>query len=247
MTRLAAFLYVLLLLPPPLAAQEEKASFTLFGSFLTPLGKYGSKIGDNAAITRRFGFDIGEEAGLSSPGFGIGIEFRTPVIAEGLEWIVSLQGLTNGANPSEVTDFFNDELHDSVRVDITTGSWYHIPLFTGLMYSFDLMEGVGFSVNLQGGVNITQQASRTVKVDNVQVERTTFRFMPDFGYEAGIGLTFFGGYQLLVRYIDLATPRYEGTRILNEVFFTTIPRRENAIAGDSRPVKMLVVSLGYTL
>lgn len=244
----ASICVLLFLCSPSIVAQEgEEPAFTLFGTFLTPVGKYGSKMGENAAITRRFGFDIGEEAGLAVPGFGVGVEFRVPVLAEGVAWVVSLQGLTNRIDATEVTDFFTDQLHDSIRVGFATGSWFHIPLFTGLMYSFNLTEGARFSVSLQGGVNVTQQASRTVETDGVTVERTTFRFMPDFGYQAGIGLTFLGDYQLLVRYCNLGTPRYEGTRVLNEAFFTTIPRRENAISGDPRPVKMLLVSLGYTL
>lgn len=243
----ASICVLLFFCSPSIVAQEGEPGFTLFGTFLTPVGKYGSKMGENAAITRRFGFDIGEEAGLAVPGFGVGVEFRVPVLAEGVAWVVSLQGLTNGIDATEVTDFFTDQLHDSIRVAFATGSWYHIPLFTGLMYSFNLTEGARFSVSLQGGVNVTQQASRTVETDGVTVERTTFRFMPDFGYQAGIGLTFLGDYQLLVRFCSLGTPRYEGTRVLNEAFFTTIPRRENAISGDPRPVKMLLVSLGYTL
>jgi hypothetical protein len=100
---------------------------------------------------------------------------------------------------------------------------------------------------LQAGVNITRQAPRSVKADGVTVEETSFKFMPDFGYLAGVGIRLFDDYEFLIRYVDLGTPQYQGTRVLNEHFFTTIPRRENDISGDSRPVKMVVLSLGYIL
>ncbi len=249
MTHFIASALILVLLTPELCAQEneDKATVRLFGSYLTPLGEYGASIGSNAGVTRRLGFDIGEQAGLAVPGVGLGLEFRKPVLTKGLEWAVSLQGLTNLVSTTEVTHFFRDELHDTVEVELETGAWFHIPLFTGLTYGVDLGTSVKVHATLQAGLNITRQAPRTVKADGVVVEKTTFTFARDFGYLAGVGLSLFGDYELLIRYVDLGTPRYEGTRVLNEDFFTTIPRRENAISGDPRPVKMIVISLGYVL
>lgn len=246
MRRLAATL-VILFFPSGLFGQDKEGTITLLGSFLTPSGKYGEALGDNAGLTRRFGFNIGEEAGLASSGFGIGVEFRTPVLTKGLEWTVSLQGFTNGINTTEASRFFQDEVGDSVAISFETGSWFHIPLFTGLTFGIPITEGMGFHLTLQGGLNLTRQAPRTVSADGVVVEETSFHFMPDFGYLVGLGFTVFADYQLLVRYMDLGTPRYEGTRTLNEHFFPTIPKRENAISGDPRPVTMFVISLGYTL
>jgi len=249
MTRFFATALIFFLLSPVLTAQEdeEKATVMLFGSYMTPLGEYGSKIGSNAGVTRRFGFNIGEEAGLAVPGVGLGLEFRTPVLAKGLEWAVSLQCLTNLVSTSEVTDFFRKELDDTVQVELESGAWFHIPLFTGFTYGLDLGASVKVHATLQAGVNITRQAPRSVKADGVTVEETSFKFMPDFGYLAGVGIRLFEDYELLIRYVDLGTPQYQGTRVLNEHFFTTIPRRENDISGDSRPVKMVVLSLGYIL
>lgn len=247
MKHLSASAIVFLLLSSTAAGQGKDATVTVFGSFLAPLGKYGFTIGDNAGLTRRFGFDIGEGAGLSGKGFGLGLEFRTPVLMDGLEWAISLQGLTNPVNTTDLTRFIHEEIGDSADVQFETGSWFHIPLFTGLRYSVDLMEGARIFALLEGGVNVTREAPRTARVNGVVVEETSFRFMPDFGYQAGVGVTLFGDYELVIRYVDLGTPRYEGTRVLNEKYFTTIPRRENAVSGDPRPVTMLLLSIGYTL
>ena len=247
MNRFTASAYLVFLLSSAIFAQEKDASFTVFGSFLAPLGDYGFERGQNAGLTRRFGFDIGEDAGLSGPGVGLGLEFRTPVLTNGLEWVVSLQGLTNSVKTTELTRFFREELGDSTDVLFETGSWFHIPLLTGLRYSYDLVGNARIFASLEGGVNVTREAPRTVKVNGAVVEETSFRFMPDFGYQATIGVTLFGNYELMVRYLDLGTPRYEGTRVLNEQFFSTIPRRGNAISGDPRPVKILLIAVGYTL
>jgi hypothetical protein len=248
MKRFLVSLFTILLSASPLLhAQEGDPAFTVYGSALVPLGKYGTSIGTNAGVTRRFGFDIGEEAGLASPGFGAGVDFHLPVLTRGLAWVISLQALTNGITTDDATHLFRDDLDDSVAVAMTSGSWIHLPLMTGLSYAVSISDGIGVHVTLQAGVHVTRQASRTVTVNGLVVEETSFTFTPDFGYLAGIGISLFEDYQILVRYVNLGTPRYEGTRTLNEKFFTTIPRRENAINGDPRSVKMLVFSLGYNL
>jgi hypothetical protein len=99
----------------------------------------------------------------------------------------------------------------------------------------------------QGGVNLTRQASRKASVEGMVAEETSFRLLPDFGYELGFGIELLKTYNLGVRYLNLGTPRYEGTRKLNERYFPQIPRREMYISGDSRPVSMIVFFLGYTL
>ena len=98
-----------------------------------------------------------------------------------------------------------------------------------------------------GGDKSEKSYGRLVTTDGTVVEETSFRFMPDFGYQVGAGVSFAGGYQILLRYVDLGTPRYEGTQVLNEKYFTTIPRKENAINGDPRRVSMFLIALGYTL
>ena len=249
MKRLIAVLMLMTVaLPVPGRAQEEATpSFTIYGSALLPAGTYKASLGSNPGITRRFGFDIGEDAGLAAVGGGVGCDLRIPVLTRGLDWVVSLQGLVNGVRTEDALDLFRDELHDTVAVGMSTGAWIHVPLFTGLAYGIDLGDGLQLDLTAQGGIHVTRQAPRTVMVHGTVVEETSFQFMPDFGYQVGAGFSFAGGYQILLRYVDLGTPRYEGTQVLNEKYFTTIPRKENAINGDPRRVSMFLIALGYTL
>jgi hypothetical protein len=235
-------------LPVPIRAQEEATpSFTLYGGAVLPSGTYTASLGYNPGVTRRFGFDIGEDAGLAAVGGAVGCELRLPVLTDGMEWVVSMQGLVNGMRTDDVLRVFREDVKDTVAISMSTGAWIHLPLFTGLMYGLDLGQGTHLDLTAQGGIHVTRQASRTVAVNGAVVEETTFRFMPDFGYQVGVGIAFSGGYQILLRYVDLGTPRYEGTQLLNEKFFTSIPRRENTINGDPRRVAMFLIAVGYTL
>ena len=245
---LVVLIVMITLLPVPGRAQEEAVpSFTLYGSAVLPVGMYRASLGANPGLTRRFGFAIGEDAGLAAVGGGVGCDLRIPVLARGLDWVVSLQALVNGMHTGDALEQFRDDVNDSVAIGMSTGAWIHLPLFTGLVYGLDLGAGARLDVTAQGGIHVTRQAPRTVTVNGTVVEETSFRFMPDFGYQVGAGIAFAGGYQIMARYIDLGTPRYEGTQILNEKYFTSIPRRENAINGDPRRVAMVLIALGYTL
>jgi len=100
---------------------------------------------------------------------------------------------------------------------------------------------------LQGGLNITRQPYRKAFIDGQTVEETTFRLTPDFGFQAGIGFQLLNRYYLGVRYFDLGRPRYDGTRILNESFFQSIPKRKMNVDGDERAVSMFKIYIGYSL
>ena len=99
------------------------------------------------------------EAASTAPGVGLGLEFRKPVLTKGLEWAISLQGLTNAVSATEVTNFFRKELNDTVAVELETGAWFHIPVFTGLTYVVDLGTTVKIHATAQAGLNITRQMS----------------------------------------------------------------------------------------
>lgn len=244
---IAGALLGLFLLPPRLSAQEGATSVTVFGSFTIPVGTYAEKIGDNASLTRRFGLYYGAEVGLAKPGFGCGVEILTGVLTKNLSWAISVQALLNGVDHSEVKDLFEDEVDDSVDVDVENGTWIHIPVLTGMTYFVDISQDVRIFGTLQGGLNITRQASRKALVSGTPVEETTFTFAFDFGFAAGVGIEFFHSIQVGARYYGLDTPSYQGTRSLNPSYFTSTPYRETQISGDTRSVSMIAIYVGYTL
>ena len=136
---------------------------------------------------------------------------------------------------------------DSVSISFEKGRWWNIPIFTGFSYEYGLIDGIRIYGIFQGGLYFTQQAYRKAIVDGNIVEETTFLFSPDFGFEAGIVFNIFEKYNISFRYLNLSNPRYEGTRKLNESFFTTIPKREMNVDGDERPISVFMIILGYTL
>ena len=250
MTRSIIFLIVLLLLSASLMAQEEEKksiSFTLFAGVSLPDGYYGEPIGVNAGLTRRFGFQTGELVGAAKTGFGTGVECMTEVLTENLYWSITAQFIANPIDDTEITALFRHQLGDTSTVAFENGTWMHIPVMTGLSYALPLGGQFRLFVTLQGGLNITQQASRKASVDGTVVEETTFDWTPNFGYQAGLGIEFLRSYHLVFRYVDLDTPRYEGTRVPNVEFFPATPRKEMDISGDARSVSMFFVALGYTL
>lgn len=230
-----------------LYAQDQKYAVTVYGNILMPLGDFAGKIGTSPRLTQRSGFDYGENVGLATTGFGGGIEVSTLVHGDHLSWIISGKFLSSPTDDSQIYSEFKNDFGDSLRVTFNNGSWTNIPFLTGFKYDYAISPSINLYGTLQGGVNITQQASRRAFVDGVAVEETTFKFIADFGFEAGIGLELFSKFNIGARYVNLGIPRYEGTRKLNVSYFPTVPRREMSIDGDERPVSMLLLIIGYEL
>jgi len=247
MKQLIVLNLLLLLIFPELnlLAQDEDISFTFFGHYNVPTSRFSEKIGADPKITRRFGFDFGEKAGLANPGYGLGVEMAKPIFIDNLAWVISSKLIVNPVDVSEINSFFKDELGDTIGISFENGNWLNIPIFTGFSYGYDFTKNFSLCGTVQCGINITQQASRKAVVEGNVVENTTFKITPDFGFEAGIGFELFKKYNLGVRYLNLGSPRYEGTRKLNEKFFTSIPKREMNVDGDERPISMVLIMLGY--
>jgi hypothetical protein len=233
--------------PAPLRAQEQQFRVTVYGNILVPLGQFGEKIGTSAQLTNRYGFDYGEKVGLAKTGIGGGIEASTLVRGKRLSWIISGKFLSSPTDDSRIYQEFKHDFGDSLNVTFSNGSWMNIPIFTGFKYDYDLTQSIALYGTIQGGVNLTRQASRNAYVNGLRVEETTFKLMADFGFEAGLGIQLFEKINVGVRYLNLGSPRYEGTRKLNVSYFPAIPRREMAIDGDERPVSMVVIMVGYVL
>ena len=231
----------------PLHGQEGHFSLTVFAGSTVPIGRFGEQIGNEPEITRRFGFDYGEKAGLASVGPWIGAEISQSVLIENLTWVNSIKVLLNPVDNTEIQSFFQDILSDSADIVFDNGSWLNIPVFTGFSYYLGLGKDVRLYCTLQGGINLTKQPYRKAFVDGELVEEANFKFTPDFGFECGFGIEFMKKYNISIRYLNLDRPRYEGTRKLNELFFTSIPKREMNIDGDERPISMILMIFGYTL
>ena len=226
---------------------DKEISIMFVGNLSVPLGHFGENIGYGHEITRRFGFNYGEEVGLAKSGLGLGVEIMTNVLIKNVYWTVSSKLMMNSVDVTEIKDEFAEDLGDTVQIEFDNGSWINIPVFTGFTYYYDLLSDFKIYCTLQGGINITQQAQRKAIVKGTVVEETNFKFTPDFGFETGVGIELFGKYNIGIRYLNLNSPRYNGTRKMNENFFTGIPRRSMNVDGDERPVTMLIIFLGFKI
>lgn len=228
-------------------AQQQRTSLLLSISGSNPLGDFAEKIGQDPKLTRRFGFQYGDRVGLAMPGLGLGIELDHPVQKTRLSWVISAGLLLNATDFGKVESYFRHDLGDTILISFANHYWLNIPIFTGFTYGIHFHPHWRLFGQVQAGINLTREPMRKVEMAGLTAEETRFKLTPDFGFSAGLGLEWKKRYNLGVRYVNLGKPRYEGTRQLNEKIFTTIPKRVMKVAGDERPISMIVVYWGYRL
>lgn len=242
-----SFCIVMLFLLLPANAQENTLSLLIDGILVLPTGDFSKNIGENPQLTRRNGFNFGNDVGLAQPGYGFGIELITPLRIKGLAWTLGSRLLVNGVDDSAVESEFTQQLGDSVNLRFQFGDWLNIPVMTGFRYSYSVTDNMAVYMSVQAGVNISRAASREVKVGDLTVENTSFSFTRDFGFTFGGGINLLDRLNLGFWYLNLNSPRYEGTRKLSEKQFPEIFSRENAILGEEQPISMFIITLGYYL
>jgi hypothetical protein len=228
-----------------LHAQDWDVSLLISGIASQPTGDYGEELGENAKLTRRYGFDIGNDVGLAKTGLGIGIELYSPVITEGLGWIFDIRYIANPTESATAEAYFQELLGSNSELVYETGTWINIPIMTGFRYKYFFSSNFSASLFVQAGINLSQNVYRKGSNGDVTGEDTTFKFARDFGYELGLGVDLFQNFNIGISYIDLGKPRYEGTRTLSENVFPEIFSRENHIIGEDRSVSMFLISFGY--
>ena len=231
-----------------LLAQHE-SHFTFYGSLSLPTDGYGKNLGVNPHLTRRDGFDVGNNASFAASGVGAGIEFSLSVGIPGLSWVSSLAGVVNGSDDAQLTQRFRNLLGDTVDVEFDYGRWIHMPVMTGFQYSVPVTKSIGFYGMVQGGLSLIQPATRQAAVGGVTVDERKYDLARQFGFGLGGGIVIAQRFDLGVRYLDFGEPSFDGTRFLDEDFFSGAFDiiGEDVILGERRPVSMLMVILGYRL
>lgn len=241
-------LILVLILTGVLAAQDRPFNVLISGSITMPTGDFGKEIGEWARITSRSGFQIGEKIGMAQTGYGFGAELIFPIKFKGFDWVFSGHYLTNRQTDEAIEPFFTDLASDSVnQVNILfdLGNHINIPNMLGFRYSVSPSPDFGFYLQVLAGLNFSKAGSITALANGVRAEKTTYEWARDFGFEVGVGMDLWRKFSLGVRYLSLATPKYEGTRTLSETYFPEIPLRENRILGEARSISMLKINLGY--
>jgi len=247
MKRVLLFALAGLLLVGSAYPQPSELALHLYGCGSLPNGDFAKNLGEDARLTRRAGFDIGEKVGLAQAGFGIGGELISPVWFRGLNWVFSTKLLINSADAGTPQSEFRSQLGDSVDLSFKMGQWINVPVMTGFRYDQHFTHKYTLYGMLQAGINFSKAPSRQATRGTLIVEDTRFGFARDFGFETGFGLLFDQTYSIGIRYLQLSSPRFEGTRNLSEKQFPKIFNRKNAILGEERSISMFVLTLGIQL
>ena len=241
-------IFVTLLLPMFILAQNTETSVYVYGIGCIPQGNYGDNLGNNPQKTRRQGFDLGDKIGLAKFGYGVGTDCIIPVLVDGMGWQLSAKVIINPTDAHAAENAFTSGYGgDSVIVTMDIGNWFNIPIFTGINYGYKLNDFLNVYAHVQAGINLTKQPTREVFVDGISAERIEFELTPDFGFETGLSFEILKSYIISARYLNLGNPHYDGTRTLNENIFTSIPERVFPVYADEREISMFLITLGIKL
>ncbi len=228
-------------------AQQTEISVHLFGGVSVPNGDFAKSIDDFTGITVRSGLQTGDRIGLAQPGLGLGGELNTPVWFEGFFWTFSMGLFGNNVDGKAAQKEFRSQWGDTVAVILESGIWWNIPVLTGFRYDFNIARkmivyGIG-----QIGVNLSKAPSLKATDGDLVMEDTNYLWARDWAYQLGLGFVYNQTYNISIRYLNLGTSRYNGTRNLNELAFPLIFNRTQNIIGEERSVSMYIVTLGIQL
>ena len=242
-----SLLVLLIMLPVSLFAQNKEFNLQIFGGVSIPISNFALKIDYPIDITRRAGFDYGDDVGLASNGFLVGTELTIPVLTDGLGWQISAKFISNPTDKSTIETEFRLDPKVNGNLEFETGSWTNIPIFSGFSYGVAIADQLNIYLHLQAGLNFTKQALRKATIDGTVVENTEFKMMADFGFETGISIDYLEKFCISFRYLNLGAPRYEGHRTLNELLFKNIVQREYVIDAEEKSVALFYLTFGIKI
>lgn len=238
---------LLIILQMSLFAQNKEFKLQAFAGGAFPTSNFGLKIDQPIEITRRAGFNYGENVGLASTGFLAGTELTIPVLTNGLGWQISAKFILNPTDKSTIEKAFRLDPKVVGELNFETGDWINIPVFSGFSYGLNIFDQINIYLHLQAGLNFSKQPYRKATLEGTVVEKTEFDMMADFGLEFGIGIDYLEKYFISFRYLDLSAPRYEGRMTLNELLFTEIVQRDYIIDAEEKSVSMFYLIFGISL
>ena len=241
------FVLIYILFMSSAFAQQEDLSLYLFANISEPFGDFGKNFAPNTGATRRTGYYLGDKVGLAQMGYGIGAELISPIWFKGMRWVFSTKMIVNGVDDKAVTADFSSWLGDTVDVAFDFGHWYNIPVMTGFRYDHHFSHRYTIYTIVLAGVNISKAPSKRITTGEIEAENTKYEVARDFGYEIGLGFMLDQTFNVGFRYLQLGTPRYDGTQTLSGQVFPGTFRQKKALLGEERSVSMFLVTLGVQL
>jgi len=227
-----------------LSTNSKELILNVHGILTLPNSSFGTMSDNTTSITNRNGFKIGDKIGAAKAGFGLGLELSNPVWFSGMKWIVSAKLLINPVNGSEVQSIYRSQWGDTIKVNLDFGNWINIPLMTGLKYNYQFSSNFECYGLLQGGANFSKAPSLKATDVDIIIEEAKYEFVTDFSFNAGVGIIFNKKYTFGINYLNLSTPRYKGTKELNQNYFPNIFRVKNSIIAEERRISIFSFTFG---
>ncbi len=134
---------------------------------------------------------------------------------------------------------FCHELGDTVALRMESGKWINVPVMTGFRSDCHFSPKVALFGMVGAGVNVSRAPRKTAYVGEVKAEVTEWDFGRHFGFQIGLGVLVNLKYSLEVRYVNLSTPSFDGTRRLSERVFLQIATREDTTLGEEHSISMI--------
>lgn len=185
----AALLSLLAALAAPSLAQDRFTS-SLFGGITVPVGDFGD--------------ELGEEAGLATPGVGLGIDIGVPIKpVRGLGWQSAVEGMFFGVED----DFLVEGIGEGADLEI--GRYWGALLFTGLRYSVAANPYLRLHGTGQLGVGVFRGPGVEVSAMGESAEYVSY-WEPVRGYSVGAGASVNDRVDVEARYAMLVNPELEG-------------------------------------
>jgi opacity protein-like surface antigen len=154
--------------------------------------------------TGDFGDELGEDAGLATPGAVLGVALEVPIRrVPGLSWHSTAEGVTFGVED----DFFDDLFGEELEVDL--GRYWTAVAHSGARYSVPVNPFLEVYGTAQLSVGMFKAPGATVSVFGETAVLTT-EWSPARGYALGGGLSFHDRVDLDARYKRLINPEIKG-------------------------------------
>lgn len=236
-------LFLLLLVTESFAKDGQ---LTVFWGYSMSVGSYGKEIGTNPHVTRRDGFDVGENAGFAANGLSFAIELTLPTGVNGLAWVSGLSLVTNRSNDATLAQTFQNLL-GTEEVEFKYGNWMLAPIMTGFEFRIPVMKQIELYGLLQGGVSLIHAAERNALVAGTSVDRRKYDLGKQFGYTIGGGIVIKHRIDLAMRFMDFGKPKFDGIRELSDDYFNNAFDiiGDDVILGKAIPVSFMLISVGY--
>jgi len=172
------------------AHAQERVSASVFAGVTFPTGDFGDELGD--------------DAGLATPGVALGLELGVPIRpTPGLIWYSTLEGVTFGVEDDFIADLFGEE------IDIDLGRYWAAVAYTGARYSVAANPFMRIHGTAQLGLGLFKAPGASISALGESAELVT-EWAPARGYALGAGVTFHDRVDVDARYKRLMNPEING-------------------------------------